>query len=111
MPNLAEFLVETAGRHPERAALRLGATVISYSELDERSARAAALLQAEGLRPGDRVALMLPNVPEFVVLYYGILRAGGIVVPMKPAAQGPRDRLSPGGLRRGAALRMARGTW
>jgi long-chain acyl-CoA synthetase len=84
MSNLAEFLVETAGRQPEHAALRLGATTISYSELDERSARAAAMLRAEGLQSGDRVALMLPNVPEFVVLYYGILRAGGIVVPMNP---------------------------
>ena len=84
MSNLAEFLVETAERYPERAALRLGATTISFSELDERSARAATMLRAEGLQTGDRVALMLPNVPEFVVLYYGILRAGGIVVPMNP---------------------------
>ncbi|MFI5683116.1 long-chain fatty acid--CoA ligase [Streptomyces sp. NPDC051636] len=84
MPNLAEFLVRTAARQPERPALRLGTQVTTYAELDERSARAAALLRAEGVRPGDRVALMLPNVPEFVVLYYGALRAGAIVVPMNP---------------------------
>ncbi|MFH9548315.1 long-chain fatty acid--CoA ligase [Streptomyces sp. NPDC017435] len=84
MANLAQFLVETAQRRPGSPALRLGEQVISYAELDDRSARAAALLRAEGVRPGDRVALMLPNVPEFVVLYYGILRAGGIVVPMNP---------------------------
>ncbi|MGW4851727.1 long-chain-fatty-acid--CoA ligase [Streptomyces sp. NPDC004288] len=84
MANLAGFLVETAGRQPERAALRLGEQVITYAELDERSARAAALLRSEGVRPGDRVALMLPNVPEFVVLYYGALRAGAVVVPMNP---------------------------
>ncbi|AJF69297.1 long-chain-fatty-acid--CoA ligase [Streptomyces vietnamensis] len=84
MANLAGFLVETAGRQPERPALRLGEQVITYAELDERSARAAALLSSEGVRPGDRVALMLPNVPEFVVLYYGILRAGAVVVPMNP---------------------------
>ncbi|MFF3608968.1 long-chain fatty acid--CoA ligase [Streptomyces sp. NPDC002463] len=84
MANLAGFLVETAGRQPERPALRLGEQVITYGELDERSARAAALLRSEGVRPGDRVALMLPNVPEFVVLYYGILRAGAVVVPMNP---------------------------
>ncbi|UXY25689.1 long-chain-fatty-acid--CoA ligase [Streptomyces sp. HUAS TT20] len=84
MPNLAEFLVRTAERQPERPALRLGTQVITYAELEERSARAAALLRAEGVRPGDRVALMLPNVPEFVVLYYGALRAGAIVVPMNP---------------------------
>jgi long-chain acyl-CoA synthetase len=84
MANLAEFLAETARRHPDRPALRLGTDVTSYAELDDRSARAAALLRDLGVRPGDRVALMLPNVPEFVVLYYGILRAGGIVVPMNP---------------------------
>ncbi|MDT0566015.1 long-chain fatty acid--CoA ligase [Streptomyces sp. DSM 3412] len=84
MANLADYLVETAQRQPGRPALRLGDQVTGYAELDERSARAAALLRAEGVRPGDRVALMLPNVPEFVVLYYGVLRAGGVVVPMNP---------------------------
>ncbi|MGQ4383766.1 long-chain-fatty-acid--CoA ligase [Streptomyces sp. SAS_270] len=84
MTNLAEFLVRTASRYAERPALRLGTAVTSYAELDRLSAQTAALLRAQGLRDGDRVALMLPNVPEFVVLYYGILRAGGIVVPMNP---------------------------
>jgi long-chain acyl-CoA synthetase len=84
MTNLAEFLTESARRQPGRPALRIGPTTISYAELDERSARAASLLQAEGIAAGDRVALMLPNVPEFVVLYYGILRAGAIVVPLNP---------------------------
>ncbi|MFI6808995.1 long-chain fatty acid--CoA ligase [Streptomyces luteogriseus] len=84
MANLAQFLVETAARQPERPALRLGTDTTTYAELDERSARAAALLRAAGVQPGDRVALMLPNVPEFVVLYYGALRAGAIVVPMNP---------------------------
>ncbi|MET7289960.1 long-chain fatty acid--CoA ligase [Streptomyces sp. NPDC005573] len=84
MANLAEFLAETAAERPEGAALRVGAEVITYAELDRLSAQAATLLRTEGLRTGDRVALMLPNVPEFVVLYYAILRAGGIVVPMNP---------------------------
>ncbi|MGW2820367.1 long-chain-fatty-acid--CoA ligase [Streptomyces sp. NPDC001443] len=84
MSNLAEFLAHTARRYPERTALRTTDTAVSYAELDELSARAAALLRSEGVRPGDRVALMLPNVPEFVVLYYGILRAGAIVVPLNP---------------------------
>ncbi|MES5823402.1 long-chain fatty acid--CoA ligase [Streptomyces sp. RG80] len=84
MANLATFLTETAARQPQRPALRLGPVSVSYAELDERSAQAAALLRAEGVAPGDRVALMLPNVPEFVVLYYGALRAGAIVVPLNP---------------------------
>lgn len=82
--NLSEFLVETAAARPDRPALRLGDHITSYAELDAGSARAAALLRAEGVRPGDRIALMLPNVPEFVVLYYGALRAGAIVVPLNP---------------------------
>ncbi|MFJ6248462.1 MULTISPECIES: long-chain fatty acid--CoA ligase [unclassified Streptomyces] len=84
MANLAKFLEETARRQPGHPALRLGERVITYAELDEYSARAATLLRSEGVEPGDRVALMLPNVPEFVVLYYGILRAGAVVVPMNP---------------------------
>lgn len=84
MANLAGFLVETAQRQPERPALRLGEQTLTYAELDDRTARAAALLRAEGVRVGDRVALMLPNVPEFVVLYYGVLRAGAVVVPVNP---------------------------
>ncbi|MGW2485784.1 long-chain-fatty-acid--CoA ligase [Streptomyces sp. NPDC001606] len=84
MANLAEFLVETARRLPDRPALLLGTTALTYAELDRLTAQAATLLEAEGVRPGDRVALMLPNVPEFVVFYYGVLRAGAIVVPMNP---------------------------
>lgn len=53
-----------------------------YSALDAQSAQVAALLKARGLAPGDRVGIMLPNVPAFVAAYYGALRAGGIVVPM-----------------------------
>ena len=58
--------------------------VLSYHDLDELSSRAASWLAGRGIAAGDRVGLMLPNVPEFAVLYYGILRAGAIVVPMNP---------------------------
>ncbi|MER7183941.1 long-chain fatty acid--CoA ligase [Streptomyces hyaluromycini] len=84
MSNLARYLIESARRHPERPALRLGRMVITYAELDDCSSRAAALVRALGIVPGDRVALMLPNVPEFVTLYFGILKAGGVVVPLNP---------------------------
>ncbi|MEW2157265.1 long-chain fatty acid--CoA ligase [Streptomyces sp. NPDC007189] len=52
--------------------------------LDQHSARMAGLLHDHGVKPGDRVAVMLPNVPEFALAYFGVLRAGGIVVPMNP---------------------------
>jgi len=80
--SLAENLIAAARRHPERPALRLDDTAITYAELDEATARLAGLLLARGLEPGDRVGIMLPNVPEFAVAYYGVLRAGGVVVPM-----------------------------
>ena len=80
--SLAENLIAAARRHPERPALCLDDTAISYAELDEATARLAGLLLARGLEPGDRVGIMLPNVPEFAIAYYGVLRAGGVVVPM-----------------------------
>jgi long-chain acyl-CoA synthetase len=80
--NLASLLTESAGRTPGAPAIRLGEVELSYGELDDRSARLAALLLEKGFQPGDRVGAMLPNVPEFPIAYYGVLRAGGIVVPM-----------------------------
>jgi long-chain acyl-CoA synthetase len=82
--NLARLLSDTAARHPERPALRLDGDVVTFARLERDSARAAAYLRSLGVGPGDRVGLCLPNVPEFAVLYYGILRAGGVVVPMNP---------------------------
>jgi long-chain acyl-CoA synthetase len=80
--NLASLLTESAERSPESPAIRLGEVELSYGELDDRSARLATLLREKGLEPGDRVGVMLPNVPDFPVAYYGVLRTGCIVVPM-----------------------------
>ena len=82
--NLASNLMRSTELHPDRPAVRLDGTVITYRALDERSARVAGLLRARGVVPGDRVAIMLPNTPEFAVAYYGALRAGGVIVPMNP---------------------------
>ncbi|HEX8754494.1 MAG TPA: long-chain fatty acid--CoA ligase [Solirubrobacterales bacterium] len=80
--NLASILTESAARAPESPAVRLGETTLTYGQLDDASARLATVLRERGLRQGDRVGVMLPNVPEFPVAYYGLLRAGGVVVPM-----------------------------
>jgi long-chain acyl-CoA synthetase len=80
--NLASLLTDSAARHPERTAIKLDDGALSYAQLDETSARLAGLLAQHGFRPGDRVGVMLPNVPYFPIVYYGILRAGGTVVPM-----------------------------
>jgi long-chain acyl-CoA synthetase len=84
MTNLATNLTESAARFPDRIAVRLDEVLLSYRELDDRSARIAGRLREAGVAPGDRVGIMLPNVPAFPVIYYGVLRAGATVVPMNP---------------------------
>jgi long-chain acyl-CoA synthetase len=82
--NLAQLFTATAARQPDAAALRLDDTVHTYADLYDASARVAGLLASRGLVAGDRVGVMLPNVPEFAAIYYGVLRTGGVVVPMNP---------------------------
>jgi long-chain acyl-CoA synthetase len=84
MMNLAALVTDSATRHPDHTAIKLDELEISYRQLDEWSARAAALVREKGVGRGDRVGIMLPNVPQFAVAYYGVLRAGGTVVPMNP---------------------------
>jgi len=84
MTNLAATLVNTTGSHPDRTAVRLDDRALRYRDLDDLSARVTAWLLRRGITAGDRVGLMGPNTPEFLMLYYGILRAGAIVVPMNP---------------------------
>jgi long-chain acyl-CoA synthetase len=80
--NLASIVTETAGRLPDNPAVRLNGAELTYAELDDRSARLATLLREKGVERGDRVGVMLPNVLEFPIAYYGVLRAGAVVVPM-----------------------------
>src|ERR1700742_1853572 len=80
--NLALNLIDSAQRGAQLPAVRLDDTVLSYGTLDDLTAKLAGLLREHGVQPGDRVGIMLPNVPQFAVAYYGVLRAGGIVVPM-----------------------------
>src|SRR5215216_6584416 len=80
--NLAATLTETVPEHGDKVAVKLDDVEVTYSMLDEASARVAAMLYQRGLEPGDRVGIMLPNIPYFPIVYYGVLRAGGVVVPM-----------------------------
>jgi long-chain acyl-CoA synthetase len=82
--NLAKNLTDTTRTCAERVAVRVDNEAMTYQALDEASARVAGLLHERGLKPGDRVGLMMPNVAEVPVVYYGVLRAGGVVVPMNP---------------------------
>jgi long-chain acyl-CoA synthetase len=82
--HLAANLVNTARSRSGAVAIRLDDLVLSYAQLDDLSQRVVGLLSEYAVAVGDRVAVMLPNVPLFPVLYYGILRAGAVVVPMNP---------------------------
>ena len=87
--NLAVLLRESARRSPGKTAVILGETTLSYGQLDELSDRVAVNLAASGLAPGDRVGLQLPNIPQFIIAYFGILKAGGVVVPMNVLLKAP----------------------
>ena len=80
--NLADHLTRSAERDPDAIAIKLDDVELSYKALDMGSALVAGLLASKGVGPGDRVGIMLPNVPYFPVAYYGVLRLGGVVVPM-----------------------------
>src|SRR3954466_530314 len=86
--NLATILTETAERFGDRIAMKLDDMELNYALLNEGSARIAGELKARGFERGDRVGIMLPNVPYFPVVYYGVLRAGGVVVPMNVLLKG-----------------------
>ncbi|MQA76141.1 MAG: long-chain-fatty-acid--CoA ligase [Solirubrobacterales bacterium] len=80
--NLAENLAHTTREHPDNVALKLDDAELTYAALDAAAARVAGLLRSRGVEAGDRVGIMLPNVPYFAACYYGALRLGAIVVPM-----------------------------
>jgi long-chain acyl-CoA synthetase len=81
---LVSNLEGSARQHGDRAAVILDEATLTYADLWDRTGRVAGWLQERGVQPGDRVGVMLPNVLAFPVLYYGVLRAGGVVVPMNP---------------------------
>src|SRR5918994_1682125 len=79
--NLAGIMTASARRRPDHVAVKLDDTEVTYGLLDEGSARIAGLLRERGVGPGDRVAVMLPNVPYFPVVYFGIVREVVAVAP------------------------------
>jgi long-chain acyl-CoA synthetase len=80
--SLATILAESASRYPDKAALVLGDITVPYGALWTRARQYAAVLIEQGIVPGDRVALMIPNIPQFPMAYYGALAAGAAVVPI-----------------------------
>jgi long-chain acyl-CoA synthetase len=80
--NLASLLTDSAEREGDHVAIKLDDAEMTYAALDGATAHVAGLLAEHGVSRGDRVGIMLPNVPYFPVCYYGVLRAGAVVVPM-----------------------------
>ena len=84
MTNLATIVGTSAQSNPAGVAIKLDDIEISFGALEMLSAKVAGLLAANGVKPGDRVALISPNLPQMPPLYYGILRYGAVVVPLNP---------------------------
>jgi long-chain acyl-CoA synthetase len=80
--NLAVMLEDSARTVPDRTAVVLGDLRLTYAQVDAMANQVANLLVSRGIGPGDKVALSCPNVPYFPVVYYGILKAGAVVVPL-----------------------------
>jgi long-chain acyl-CoA synthetase len=82
MLNLSVLLEDSARKFPNRDALVLGETRLTYAQVNGAANMVANLLVERGIKPGDKVALSCPNLPYFPIVYYGILKAGAVVVPL-----------------------------
>lgn len=88
MPNLSSLLEGSAEAYPDRTAVVLGGTRLTYAQVDAAANQVANLLVSRGIEPGDKVALSCPNLPYFPIVYYGILKAGATVVPLNVLLKG-----------------------
>jgi len=86
---LFHFLEESARKYPDRACTIFKGAVISFKEMNEKADQIAAALAEMGLKKGDRVGIFMPNTPQFVMAYFGILKAGGVVVAINPLYVAP----------------------
>ncbi|MFQ4148420.1 long-chain fatty acid--CoA ligase [Arthrobacter sp. LAPM80] len=84
MTNLATIVGASARRNPAAVAIKMDDIEISYGALETLGSKVAGLLAAHGVKAGDRVALISPNIPQMPPIYYGILRYGAVVVPLNP---------------------------
>ena len=88
MLNLAHILEFNLGRNPDNLAIIFNDRKMTYRELNGAATKFADGLRQLGINPGDKVALMMPNVPYFPIAYYGILKAGATVVPFNVLFKG-----------------------
>jgi long-chain acyl-CoA synthetase len=90
--NLAVILSESARCAPDHPVAVFDGGQLTYRQLDQASDRVAANLVAAVIEPGDRVALQLPNIPQFLIPYFGILKAGAVVVSLNVLLRAPYIR-------------------
>ncbi|MGB3042778.1 MAG: AMP-binding protein [Xanthobacteraceae bacterium] len=84
---LTEYLRAWAKKQPEHPAVIFYGNVMSYADLDKQSDRFAALLVSKGVKKGDRVAVFMPNCPQFHIVFFGILKLGAVHVPVSPLSR------------------------
>ncbi|MBS3758367.1 MAG: AMP-binding protein, partial [Desulfobacterales bacterium] len=79
------FLENSAARYPDKTAVIHDAQRATYREINDRADNLARCLQANGIAPGDRIALLMENSVDYIIAYYGILKAGCVAAPLNPA--------------------------
>ncbi len=87
--NVATILRESANANPDKPLCHVNDLSFTYAQVDEISGRVASALLATGLERGDKVAVQLPNLPQFLFTYFGILKAGLVMVPLNPLLRAP----------------------
>ena len=81
---LSQVLENTVYQFPDNLAISYRGQVLTYTELKKQVDEFASALQQSGIQKGDRVAILMPNCTQYVVTYFGILAAGGIIVQINP---------------------------
>lgn len=79
-----DFLTRSAKKYPDQTAIVFKGNKLTYSDLDQLSDAMAAALAANGFRKGDRAVIYMPNTPQFAISYFGVMKAGGIVIATNP---------------------------
>ena len=108
MLNIATNLERNAELLPEKIAIYFGDKTFTYAQLNGAANQVANGLKALGIGKGDKVVLSCPNLPFFPIVYFGVLKAGAVVVPINVLLKGSRDRLPAQRLGREGVLLLRR---
>jgi long-chain acyl-CoA synthetase len=90
--SLVDLLEEAVEAYGNAACLTYAGRSMTYKQVSDQVRQIAAFFLEQGLKKGERVGIFLPNTPEFVISYYGILKAGGVVMALNPSYRTPELR-------------------